>query len=81
MTQKDKSTPDKIQNPISGLHHNGGKERRADLFLEPTVLKFCELMTGWLPLEPWMVCMMRSGHPLSGALGVESVSTILGIFP
>lgn len=24
---------------------------------------------------------MKSGHPLSGALGVESVSTILGVFP
>lgn len=24
---------------------------------------------------------MRSGRPLSGALGVESVSTILGVFP
>lgn len=51
MTPKDKSTPDRIQNPISGLHPNRGKERTAGLLLEPTMLKFCELMTAclWSP--------------------------------
>lgn len=48
MTQKDKSTPDRIQNPISVLHPDRDKERRAGLLLEPTMLKFCELMTGCL---------------------------------
>lgn len=48
MTPKDKSTPDRIQNPISDLYPDRGKERRAGLLLEPTMLKFCELMSDCL---------------------------------